>query len=513
MNKPTKITVFTHGILVAPGNDRARKALLQFCYTLAQWSFNKKPPHWKLEKTITKVYAAATKKRTEFRFHRSQLEEVIIALQVGGVQESTIKVTYKDKPKYVKVEFNKRKLPTPYEEQEPIIEHLSELDVPIKVTNAQTGRGKTLMCLHAMANIGARTLLQLRGGYIKRWLPDLEELLGLSTKDMMVVRGSSSLISLFNMAKLGELDKYKVIIVTSKTIYNYLKEYEKSPKRNMYGVKPEEMYELLGVGLKVIDELHEDYHLNFKSDIYSNVANAIYMSATLETKDSFRARMYEIAHPSKFWKSLEYHAYVRVIAKLYSQEDTSMAFETSHRGKTDYSHSAYETSILKNKTATDNYLQIVHESFNHEFFNLTPFEPGQKLLIFFSLVDMCETAKVYFDKKLSDMKIGVYVAGSETKVLEESDIIISTVESLGTAMDIPGLKVVCLTRSIDKFEKNEQIKGRLRKMKGKWVDIEPILVYLVNVNITKHLDYHENKKVFWKGLVSKHEEQMVRSKL
>lgn len=513
MNGNTKILVHTHGILVVPANDRARRALLNYCYTLAQWTYNKKPPTWKIERTISKIYAAATKGRKEFRFHRSLLDDILLAMNAGGVSEKKIEIVYEDKPQYDKVEFNKDGLPTPYKEQEPIIEHLSKPDQPIKVTNAQTGRGKTLMCLYAMANLGVRTVIQLRGGYVKRWIPDLEKLLGLSKKDMMVVRGSAHLMSLFNMAKAGELDDYKVIVITSKTIYNYLKEFEANPLENMYDVRPEDMYELLGVGLKVIDELHEDYHLNFKSDIYSNVANGIYMSATLDTKDSFRARMYNIAHPSKYWKSLEYHAYVRVIAKLYGQHDTSVQFQTSQRGKTDYSHTAYETSILKSKEATDNYLKIVHESFDEEFFRLTPFEPGQKLLIFFSLVDMCETAKVYFDRKLPDMEIGVYVSGSETKVLDESDIIISTVESLGTAMDIPGLKVICLTRSIDKFEKNEQIKGRLRKMKGKWENIEPILVYLVGNNIPKHLDYHENKLKFWKKLVSRHDVHTLKNKL
>lgn len=512
-NTKTKVVVYSHGILVMPATYDARRALIEFCYSLAQYSYNRTPPTWKMEKKVDRVFAAATKDRREFRFHRNMLNEVALALSSRGVRKDSIEYVYKEIPKYVKVEFDTKNLMEPYPEQLPIIEHLSKPNVPIKITNAQTGRGKTLMALWAMCRLQARTMIQIQGGYVKRWLPDLKEKLGLKPKELVVVRGRDHLLSIINLAKNDDLKDVKVIIITSKTMYNFLKAFEEGNGQSIYNCRPEELHELLGVGLKLVDEVHEDYHLNFKTDIYTNVANGIYLSATLETKDAFRARMYSIAHPQDCWKSLKYDAYVDVRAKHYTLNDASVEMKTSQRGKTDYSHSAYETWILGNDDIKNNYMRIILESFYREFLTETPYEHGQKCLIFCSLVEMCETVAEFLKTKLFDLNIGVYVSGSDQKILSDCDIIVSTVESCGTAIDIPGLKVVCLTRAIDKFEKNEQIKGRLRKMSGKWAHIRPILVYLNNMLIPKHMDYHNNKKEYWKGLVYSLTEHNLKQRL
>jgi hypothetical protein len=372
----------------------------------------------------------------------------------------------------------------------------------------------TLIALTAMARLGVRTAINLRGGYVDRWIPDLKEFFNLGKGELLVIRGRDALLSLINMAvsKDPDLDRVKVIIFTSKTIYNYIKEFDLDPNNFIYQVRPENLYEILGVGLKIVDELHEDYHLNFKSDIYSNVANGIYLSATLDTKDPFRNRMYNIAHPPDTWLAAEYDAYVEVRAKNYTMVDLD-SVRTTQRGDVKYSHTAYEASILKNPTLRENYCKIIYESFAYEFFTESPYEPGQKAMIFCSTVDMCNVVRDYLLTKTVDLTVEVFVAGVPTKILLHSDIVVTTVESAGTAVDVKGLKVVCLTRALDKFEKNEQIKGRLRKMSPPWEDVRPILIYLNNVLVEKHMTYHANKLKFWKKLVHSHKTYTLETRL
>lgn len=505
MSSRTKIIVYTHGVLIIPGNHTARDALLEYSYGLCEFTFAKKPPSWRLQKVITKVYASWNKARTEFRFHVNLMDDILKALSSKGFGKTQLDFEYMEPSKGVKVDFSNHTLYDPREYQDPIIDHLSVPDTPIKVTNLQTGRGKTLCAFHAMVNLGVRTMIQLRGGYVDRWVPDIKEFFHVKKGELLVIRGRDSLLSLFNMAKNNDDDfkKIKIIIVTSKTIFNYIKDFDADPKKSIYQLRPELMYETLGVGLKIIDELHEDYHLNFKSDIYSNVSNGIYLSATLDTKDDFRRKMYNIAHPPHTWISTEYDAYVAVRAKMYTMNDIN-SVRTSHKGDTKYSHSAYELSILESSILTENYMKIIYESFAYEFFIENPYENGQKIMVFCSTVEMCENVCQYLRGKMPDLTVEVYVAGVPTKILLNSDAVITTVESAGTAVDVKGLKVVCLTRALDKFEKNEQIKGRLRKMSAPWEHVRPMMIYLSNTLIEKHVTYHLNKMEHWKGLVYSH---------
>lgn len=510
----TKFVVYSHGVLIYPGNNTAKEALLEYSYTLAQYSFQKKPPTWRMQKVITKVYASWNKTRTEFRFHVNLLDDLFKALDYKGIKRNMIEVEHMKPSMGDPIDFTKNSLHTLRDYQNPIADHLSVPNIPIKVTNLQTGRGKTLIALTAMSRLGVRTAINLRGGYVDRWIPDLKEFFNLGKGELLVIRGRDALLSLINMAvsKDPDLDRVKVIIFTSKTIYNYIKEFDLDPNNFIYQVRPENLYEVLGVGLKIVDELHEDYHLNFKSDIYSNVANGIYLSATLDTKDPFRNRMYNIAHPPDTWLAAEYDAYVEVRAKNYTMVDLD-SVRTTQRGDVKYSHTAYEASILENPTLRENYCKIIYESFAYEFFTESPYEPGQKAMIFCSTVDMCNVVRDYLLTKTVDLTVEVFVAGVPTKILLHSDIVVTTVESAGTAVDVKGLKVVCLTRALDKFEKNEQIKGRLRKMSPPWEDVRPILIYLNNVLVEKHMTYHSNKLKFWKKLVHSHKTYTLETRL
>jgi galactitol-specific phosphotransferase system IIB component len=512
MQATTKILVYSHGICVIPKDFAVKRVLLAYCYGMAQWEIVKSPPDWKPRREMKRVFAGATKDRREFRFHRNQLDDLLLHFEASGIRRNQIEIDYLPVPAGKEVDFTDNLLPEPREGQPRIIDHLAQPDEPIKITNMQTGKGKTYTALSAMARIGRRTVVQLRGGYVDRWIDDIVPLFKFKKRgDLLVVRGRDALISIINQAKNKDLDA-KIIIITSKTLYAFLQEYENNPEENIYGIRPEELYDLLEVGLRIIDEVHEDYHLNFRSDIYCNIRSTIYLSATLITDDPFRRRMYDIALPADKWVALDYDAYVVAQAMMHGMYKPG-SVQTTMRGRDSYSHGAYEQSILKNKTLLDNYLKIIERSFSEDFFVTTPYERGQKAIIFCYLTDMCAVVAKYLKRRFTDLDIEVYISETDSSVLKTADIIVSTVESAGTAQDIKGLKVVSLTRAMNKLEKNEQVKGRLRKMSGDWATIDPILNYLVNYTVPKHVEYHENKMTQWKGKVKDHKVLYLDEKL
>ena len=67
----------------------------------------------------------------------------------------------------------------------------------------------------------------------------------------------------------------------------FIDEYEVKKSNNMYGCNPEDFFNLINVGIRLIDEVHQDFHLNFKIDLYTNVKKTISLSATLQSDNKF----------------------------------------------------------------------------------------------------------------------------------------------------------------------------------------------------------------------------------
>lgn len=495
-----KISKYSHGFSVRPYNRASRDAVLSYCKKYIEWTYVKSPPDWVTQRVAARVYGAATKDRSDFRFHINTYSDFVLHMGYNGFSEKHFDVTELPLPDYLEVEHKFTADITPYEIQREIIDFFKLDDRPIRVTNLQPGGGKTLIFLYTMMELGRRTLLQLRGGYVSRWLQDIEGYFDYDKEDVLVVRGTKHLLGLIDMAK-ADLLTAKVIIITHQTMHTLLKEYELEGDENGFGINPEELCSLLQVGLKGIDEVHENYHLNFRSDIYTNVAKSVHLSATLETEDKFKQMLYDITYPRDTWfKGNVYDSYCVVRAVHFNIADMSKV-RTSERGRTDYSHNAFEKSIIKDKVLLNEYLKliklIVHESF------ISSFETGQRCLVFCGMTEMIDIVTKYLREFYHELVISEYYSGIGDEVLRESDIIVSTVESCGTAKDIPNLTSAVLTRALNKLEANEQVKGRLRKIRD-WPDLDPVLYYFVCDDVERHVKYHEDKIEQYKGKVASH---------
>lgn len=474
--------------------------MVDYCYNLIQWEWTKKPPSWRPIKVPNKVYAAATRNRDEFRFHRNLFEEVIQHLDGYGVRRSSIQFEELPAVDALPVEFPLNDDVIPRDYQVGLIDYLAQPDQTIKVTDLQTGKGKTLSALCAMTKVGLRTVIQLRGGYVSRWIDDLEGLFDFKKGEVLVIRGRDALMSLINMAKADDLDA-KVIIITNKTLYKFFVEHETNTDDNYYDCKPEQLYPLLRAGLRIVDEVHEDYHLSFRADIYCHVPTSIHLSATLITEDTFRRRMYDIALPRDCWYTgIEYDKYIISYALFYQNDgDRNRFIRTSERGQDTYSHGAYEKSILKHKEMLANYLEIIRWPIQ-KFYIEDNWQAGQKCIVFCYLVEFCEVLRDYLKKHYPELDVQEFVAETSEDVLKKADVIVSTIKSAGTAQDIPDLKTSILTHAVRKKEANIQTLGRLRKLK-RWPDTTPIFVYLNNTSIETHLKYHEAKVEIFNPLV------------
>ena len=497
----TSITVYSHGILVKPGNEMHKQMLVGFCHPLLEYTYRKQPPTWAVQRIPTKVYAGVAKNRTTFVFHKNQYDDLIRYMISSGANMGFIDIEREDTFfAYKEVEFNYQGTHVARDYQIPLIDYLANENQSIKVLNLQTGKGKTASSLWAMEKMGVATIIQTKGGYLNNWLKYLLEDFKLTKDELYLIRGGKQLKSLIAMAKEGDLKKAKVFLISTGGYRMLIDAYEQYGDDNPYGITPFELCNLLKVGLKIVDETHEHFHANFKSDIYTHVPSIIHLSATLDTDDNLRKRLYEILLPSHCWyRAVKYDSYIQVLAYHYNQ-DLTKKIKTKASGSNDYSHAEYEKDLMTKPKLLNNYFKMISYIMDETHFGVEDFQVGQKVLIYCSLVSFCFRLKEYLDTLYGNLDISVYVSDTEDYVLESADVIISTIGSMGTSKDVADLRTIVMTRALGKKEANIQALGRLRRLKN-WPSVTPIFSYMVNDSIEAHIKYHYQKKDIFKGKI------------
>lgn len=506
-----RLDVYSHYVKVTGFSKYGKEALLEFCKPLAQYGLVRLAFNRYVRKML-RIFAASTKDRREFRFHIHQLESLVEHLKEKSNGPENINIVYHPAPEPVIVIFKVSDDFTTYDYQEPIVEYTSN-EQKINVLTLQTGKGKTFIGLKTCEILGVRTMLVVKGQYIEQWVESYVKTMVGKTEDLMVVRGAKHLHALIDLALNGNLEA-KFIIISSKTMYNYIQEYEATGGGDgfTYACNPDVLCEILGVGVRLIDEAHQLFHLNFRLDLYTNVRKTINLTATLKSSDPFKNRVYSIAYPERLrYKGLQYDKYIAVKALTYTLQEPGKLIYTA-KGRGSYSHMRLEQSIMKDSLALERYIRMIVWLVQEEFLKSPDYKKGMKCLLFFSTKDLCTILTERFSDLWPDLNVQRYIDEDNYFDMLKGDIIVSTLQSAGTAVDIPGLYVSLMTVALGSRELNEQALGRTRRLK-EWPHVTPKFVYLVCINIDKHVDYHESKKEFFKDKVLSHQELTLPFKL
>lgn len=504
MPESFQVDTYSHNFAVSGFDRKGRDALIQFAMDFAEYDIVRR---WtgEYDSVLKRFYAAATKERTEFRFNINSLPKFFDYMERVGFPKYNMRVEdhpYKD-PVRIDVEMKDHVVLRDY--QVPLVDYMVQPGCN-KVVTLQTGRGKTIVALASMIELGLRTVIAIRGMYVDRWLMDLtgpNSVLKTKKGDVMVVRGTKDLRNLIDLAIDDELEA-KIIIITNKTLYTFFEHYERWPEdRVMYGCSPIELYDVLGAGLRIIDEVHQDFHLNFRQDLYTNIHKTISLSATLESDSPVINRMYEVMFPLGMRVDKgEYHKYISVHAIMYRLHDPYRIRHTQ-RGRNSYSHVAFEEFIMERKPMLRNYLDMIETCVWKYFTGIDDRKPGQRMLVFAATVEMCEKITKYLREKYADLSINKYTSEDEYEVLLNSDITVSTLLSAGTAVDVPGLRVCLVTTAIGSTQANLQALGRLRELKD-FPGVTPLFLYFTCTDIDAHMRYHERKLERFEGKVICH---------
>lgn len=495
------LEVGSHYVRITDFDERGKEALLSFCRGMAQYTLERLPGG-RYRRVMTRVFVGVDKKRTFFHFHRHQLDDIILHLGSYGIPKHRIYVDYIDVPKGETVEFKVIDKRTPRDNQEKFIKYICNKQQSNIIT-LDPGSGKTFITLIAIAILKVRTCFIIKPMYVEKWIGDIHEAYNIKVKDIMVVRGGKDMKAFTQLAEYNLVES-KIIIVSSMTYLNYLKDYETFGEEVIeigYGCPPHTLMEKAGVGFVIVDEVHENPHFNYRANAYTNVNKFLGLSGSFESDDPFINKIYNLLFPPYLRvDNGERDIYVMAKALEYRFDRNKVIRHTNFARKS-YSHIIYEQSIMKQQHRLVNYLKMIESITKQSFVDIR--EAGQKMIIYCATVDMCTKVSEYLKPRYPELLVQRYTSDDDYEEMIKSDLIVSTIKSLGTAIDVPGLRIILLTDAINSSQANIQVIGRLRRLKD-WPDVTPEFLYLVNLDIPKHCEYHQNKIDIFKPRVLAH---------
>ena len=481
-----RFDLYSHYFKVTGFDHLGKTALQEYSYRLIQWGTERRGQvNVRVEKCS---YRVITQDESEMRFHINQLEDVIRHFESYGMLRERILMVRHELYTPPTVSYKFKADMEPRESQPMIIDYLSspplEGYAPSKLVTLQTGKGKGFVTFKALERLGVRALITVKGMFVDKWVEETEEMFDLRPGDMVVVDSSKTFRKLILMAQAGE-DMPKIIIISTKLMYLFMQTYELYNGNTLaYEVKPEEIWELFGIGVHITDEAHMEHHCIFRIDLFSHVPLAIFLSATMEADDPFLNRMYETQWP-KATRSphVPYDKYIHV-KNIWYTVDNMKGIRYKNFMK-QYNHVLYEQSIMKRPQMLDNYYGMSKSIMNTVYFDGR--EVGQKALVFCATKELCTIFRDRFQRDYPDLKIGRYIDVDPLSTLEESDVTITTIKSAGTAVDIENLTRVLCTHNISSKQAVEQAIGRLRKIKN-W-NMDPEFYTISARNVDTHNKY------------------------
>lgn len=436
-----------------------------------------------------------------FYFHNNQFLHLIKYLTEHGVNLKSIAETENSKDyKFKDVEYVVRPNWKLRDYQQEVYDYLIKDPVRSKMLSLPTGSGKTLTSLYTLAHIPRLLGIIILPTYIDKWVEDIVRIHEATPKDIMVIQGSASLKSLIVMAKEGTIDQ-KYFIFSSRTLQEYITNYENDPKlvEITYGVKPIDLFPLIGIGNLLIDETHQHFHAIYKILINTNVKFHLGLSATLLSDDNVITRIHKIVYPeSSTFEQEVTDKYIDVYALSYYVPNELMhKVKTENFGSKTYSHTAFEQSVMRFPPLLKLYKSLIDRTIDD--FYASRYEKKDKLLIFVATVKLATMLTDHLKALYEHLDVRRYCEQDPYENIIEPDIIVTTIISAGTAVDIPDLRVVIQTVCVSSTVANIQSLGRLRKLKD---NKDTRFVYLYANNLNKQRQYHFKRKEIFQNRVT-----------
>jgi len=398
MDPLLKIEQYSHGARITGYNREMFSRMTHFLESLCLRE-PKKNQYGNMTMELKKRYYGMTQNYRELFVHRNHLPDLLRYLSDRGIDSSRISQTQIPVPAAAPSQYDVLPMYQLRDYQEIIVQELAD-SLYSRRLDLQTGKGKTLSALAALARLGVKCLAMVAPKYFNIWIKALKETYGPEFYERAVtVSGSEELKALIQRALNNDVP-WDFIIVSNVTYRTFIEAYEEYGAEGMellgWGCVPYHFHGLLQVGCQINDEFQDDPALAFRIDMYTNVYKQIYLSATPFTGNDYVTRMIGVMLPPETACTLPaYDAYAVVQALLYSDIGVKPKdYLTPY--KNTYNHGRYEAQLLKHKTRLANYYAMVKRIANGIFVN--DMVRPQKMLVLCATVVFIQRLTVYLKK-------------------------------------------------------------------------------------------------------------------
>ena len=390
----------------------------------------------------------------------------------------------------------------PRDNQQELIDFMVDNRSYFKPVSAQTGVGKTVVSEFAMAHICQPALIIL-GQLISQWYKSIRSQMKIQRKDIYVIQGFDSLKLLWEM--LDHKYRPKIVIASTRTLLNYAV----NPQMPYNQLRPyQALCKKIGFGIKIIDELHLGFYGNTQLDLVSNIYHNIYLSATYMRSDYQGKKLFNMIYPEElrfgdqFVKKYSVAVVLQYHLGIYSQ------IIPRFKGLKGYMHTKYEKYLLRKVMYMNTFMdQVLIPVINMYFIDKR--QPQHKLLI------LCQTKQFVLDiedrltSTYPNLKVTGYFSGDRGRRGKpenlEKEIIVSTMKSCSTGVDIKNLFVCINTVSFASEPQAAQAFGRLRQIPN----TETTFIDLWNGEIPTHQFHVRSRLGIYRTKALRVEEAML----
>jgi superfamily II DNA or RNA helicase len=313
--------------------------------------------------------------------------------------------------------------------------------------NFDTGYGKTYTAIVSMAYLKMRSIIIVHSDKLKtQWKSEFLDKTNINEQEIFDIKGSQGISHIIKYPKA----KYKVFLVNHQTIAAYA-------KREGWSAVTD-LFRLMKIGVKIYDEAHFNFENIIKIDLFTNTKKNFYLTANFERGDYTENRLFDICFNNVIRYGNEEKSKVRkhikYLAVLYHSKP-SVYDRMSIKNRYNFDKNKYIDYQMRNGLIIDVIRYVIDKIVN------------AKLLIFLSTIDAVDATTEILKEVYPEKIVGAY----HSKLLDEykaeslnADIIISTPKSLGTGVDIHGLRYIINTEPYSSSVTANQVPGRLRPL-------------------------------------------------
>lgn len=329
-----------------------------------------------------------------------------------------------------------------------------------------TGFGKSFCGGYGAGVLGMKTLIIVhRDSLRKQWYDSLKELNGYTSKELYLLMNSAELESIANGDT--ELD-YDVYIMTHAT-------FQAACARIKDPEKIRNITKNLHIGFKIIDEAHLYFKDTLFMDFMFNVKRNLYLTATdgrsSRDEDAIFKHVFSNAtyykketpsdqsHPDKWVEYITVKIDTKCLPAMYRYK------VNGGRGMSAITYGKWVIQYDKKHTHFKVCRDIVRQLINDQ--------PDSKIIIFMPLIDLCTDCACFLNLTLNndpnfEYNLEIKTVNSHNSKSDNAynkkhaDVIVTTIQSLGTGEDIKGVTDIINCSPIVSKITVKQVLGRIR---------------------------------------------------